>query len=703
MRILETCTGQFVEIDPLKVEYAILSHTWSRAGEQSYQDVVRLQESLARRKSSIFLSIYAEVSWRASFILFFLLHLLFIAITTGHLTGSFLLRVREPRNTRLARELERCVDWLRAVSSQCRPCETILEDCLLSTKIRMACAVARAHGHLLLWIDSCCIDKTSSSELSEAINSMYLWYRHASVCYAYLADVPSRASALARDRAIRRSKWFTRGWTLQELIAPRIVVFLSSQWTFLGSRFGMAGIVAQITAIDLEVLAHEKEPQDVSVASRMSWAADRETTRVEDQAYALLGIFGIHMQPMYGEGGRAFIRLQEEILKRIPDATLFAWGERMPYMPLYGPDQESCSPDCDRFSLTSAEGTVTSLLASSPSSFRSCARGQYTPLSQDTLLQRLGLCDTSSYPMSDHMETPHGTRILLPLIAVNRESMSRFRPRPAFDEDQTSYYLAILAYESRQYPGCLMARPCLTRSAVVRSRTIQVLQQSYAEMHRGRPTSIKSAPPPFCIIPIRPSDIEHYRPHLSSEMVYIRPPTISTSFLGSVQQPVAMGVDGVTLALSDWSAAVLRAQGYSLEAHPARCSPDAGIECTGVIQLSKGSKTITIEYTWYWNRRTGTILPQVQVNIQPTHVISTASLSHRDPLLPLIRPGKRVGGQRSSTSFTFNSVGEEEVFVRVSLETRLRSPSEWLLDVEVLTGASAKALISRPSREGQRE
>ncbi|KAM5545997.1 hypothetical protein V8D89_000123 [Ganoderma adspersum] len=701
MRVLETSTGEFVEIDPMKVEYAILSHTWSRTGEQSYQDVVRLQDSLARRKSSTFLSVYAEVSWRAPLVLSFLLHLLFIAITTGHLTTSFFLRVRDPRSTYLATALERCVDRLRVVSSRCRPCKTILEDRLLSTKIQMACSVARAHGHVLLWIDSCCIDKTSSTELAEAINSMYLWYRHASVCYAYLADVPSRTSTgAARNRAFRHSRWFTRGWTLQELIAPRIVVFLSSQWTSLGSRFGMTDLVAQATGIDIEVLAHEKEPQDVPIASRMSWAAYRETTRVEDQAYALLGIFGIHMQPMYGEGGRAFIRLQEEILKRIPDATLFAWGGNMPYMALYDPEGNNHDHNHQQFSLSSAnKNECTSLLAPSPSLFhQDDVPTQYTPLSQDTLLQRLGLCHSGSNPMADYMETPHGTRISLPLIPVNSKSTSRFRPSSGTTSDgDTSqrYYLAILAYESHRYPGYLMARPCLTQPSGVSFGTMPILQQSYVQRHRGRDTNSSThAPSRFCIIPIHPNDIEHYRQHLSSEMVYILPPTISTSFIGSVQNPIPIGDDGVTLALSDWSAAVLRAQGYSLKVRLARCSPDARIEHVGLVELSKGKDVITIEFMWNWNRRTGAVLPQVQVDVQPTRSVSTRSLSHRDPRLPLVRLGKGVGGQRSPTSFTFNNVRGEDVIVRVSLETRLRSPSKWLLDVEVLTGRHAKSLAS---------
>lgn len=461
----------------------------------------------------------------------------------------------------------------------------------------------------------------------------------------------------------------------------------------------MTDLVAQATGIDIEVLAHEKEPQDVPIASRMSWAAERETTRIEDQAYSLLGIFGIYMQPMYGEGGRAFIRLQEEILKRIPDATIFAWGRKMPYMALYDPDGKNRAHEY--FSLSSAEeNECTSLLAPSPSSFHyNNIPKQYVPLSQDTLIQRLGLCHSGSNPMADYIETPHGTRVSLPLIPISSKSTSRFRPRSGTTSDGDTgqrYYLAILAYESRRYPGYLMARPCLTQPSGVRFGTMPILQQSYVQIHIGtRANSSTHVPSRFCIIPIHPSDIEHYRQHLSLDMVYILPPTVSTSFLGSVQNPTAIGDAGVSLALSDWSAAVLRAQGYSLDlVRPAKCSPRARTEHVGLVELSKGKDAITIEFMWNWNRRTGQVLPQVQVHVQPTRSVSTRSLSHQDPRLPLVRLGKGVGGQRSPTSFMFDNVGGEDVFVRVSLETRFRSPSKWLLEVEVLTGRHAKSLGS---------
>lgn len=127
------------------------------------------------------------------------------------------------------------------------------------------------------------------------------------------------------NNAFIRSKWFTRGWTLQELIAPRRVLFYNSKWQFYGTKDTLADHIQQITGIPNEVLHNSQDIQSYSIASRMSWAANRQTTRTEDLAYCLLGIFRIHMPLLYGEGENSFIRLQEEICKKTTDMSLFAW------------------------------------------------------------------------------------------------------------------------------------------------------------------------------------------------------------------------------------------------------------------------------------------------------------------------------------------------------------------------------------------
>ncbi|KAI1372320.1 putative ankyrin repeat-containing protein [Hypoxylon crocopeplum] len=198
-------------------------------------------------------------------------------------------------------------------------------------KVERCCSMARDCGHDYVWIDSCCIDKTSSEELSEAINSMYYWYQEATVCYAYLADVPhdpSRQLPILPDSEFSRSKWFRRGWTLQELIAPSEVIFLDREWKEIGTRSTLRDIISSITRIPVDILMGHHDFESLSVAQRMSWAAERETTKIEDRAYSLIGIFGINMPLIYGEGQKAFIRLQEEIMKILDDQTIFAWKSK---------------------------------------------------------------------------------------------------------------------------------------------------------------------------------------------------------------------------------------------------------------------------------------------------------------------------------------------------------------------------------------
>lgn len=212
----------------------------------------------------------------------------------------------------------------------------------VSVKIRRCCEVALEDGYEWVWIDTCCIDKTSSSELSEAINSMYAWYANTTICYAYLYDIfdsiedsDVTAGPAWEDRpTFRSSKWFTRGWTLQELIAPPYLVFLSASWSVIGTKQTLANTIEEVTGIPHDILVHACSLSDMSVARRMSWASKRETTREEDRAYSLMGIFGIHMPTIYGEGRNSFFRLQEEILKRSPDQTIFAWGTRVVGDPL---------------------------------------------------------------------------------------------------------------------------------------------------------------------------------------------------------------------------------------------------------------------------------------------------------------------------------------------------------------------------------
>ncbi|KAI3540569.1 HET domain-containing protein [Colletotrichum filicis] len=199
------------------------------------------------------------------------------------------------------------------------------------TKIDGICCLAARNGFKWVWVDTCCIDKTSSAELSEAINSMYKWYKDSSTCYAYLEDVQQGDDPSSFDRQLCDSRWFTRGWTLQELLAPETVEFFDAAWENLGTRSSLAPKIESITKIPTDFLERNEESpaiRSAKIAMRMSWAARRQTTRVEDIAYSLLGIFDVNMPLLYGEGGKAFERLQIEIMKQSSDDSILAWARK---------------------------------------------------------------------------------------------------------------------------------------------------------------------------------------------------------------------------------------------------------------------------------------------------------------------------------------------------------------------------------------
>ena len=194
------------------------------------------------------------------------------------------------------------------------------------TKIRFCATQAAKDGLQYFWADTCCIDKSSSAELSEAINSMFLWYHHATTCYVYLSDVSidgaigsSPSSQRAWRQTFQQSRWFTRGWTLQELVAPTSVEFFSVESERLGDKISLVQEIRDITGIPVQALQGSPLSR-FSVDERMSWAERRETKREEDAAYSLLGIFDIHMPLLYGEGRKkALIRLRKEIKESLED------------------------------------------------------------------------------------------------------------------------------------------------------------------------------------------------------------------------------------------------------------------------------------------------------------------------------------------------------------------------------------------------
>ena len=191
-------------------------------------------------------------------------------------------------------------------------------------KIWKTCERAKSENPPLhyCWVDTCCIDKKSSAELTEAINSMFKWYRDSTVCYAYMHDLNNRGDL---DSELPKCRYFTRGWTLQELIAPENIVFFDTEWMSRGTKIDLLNLLEKVTRIPNYVLRVGDFVHRECIARRMSWAANRQTKRVEDQAYCLMGLFGIHMPMIYGEGEQAFVRLQEELIKNIHDRSVFAW------------------------------------------------------------------------------------------------------------------------------------------------------------------------------------------------------------------------------------------------------------------------------------------------------------------------------------------------------------------------------------------
>lgn len=186
-------------------------------------------------------------------------------------------------------------------------------------KLEFCAEQAARDGLEYFWVDTCCIDKTSSSELSEAINSMFRWYQNATKCYVYLSDV------LAHEdwkTLFQKSKWFTRGWTLQELIAPGMVEFFSAEGDKLGDKRSLEQEITQITGIPIDIL-RDKPLSQVDEKERLSWSVRRQTIRDEDTVYCLLGIFGVYMVSNYGEGKQNALRRLRREIQRLSKSDLF--------------------------------------------------------------------------------------------------------------------------------------------------------------------------------------------------------------------------------------------------------------------------------------------------------------------------------------------------------------------------------------------
>lgn len=232
------------------------------------------------------------------------------------------------------------------------------------TKLNSFCSLVRQDGWEWAWMDTCCIDRSSSADLSEAINSMYQWYGQAEFCIAYLADISIvKDETRVERKRFWESEWFKRGWTLQELLASREVVFCDRSWKAIGTKTRLKAYVSRATRISIR---HLFTPLKASVAAKMSWASHRQTSRPEDIAYSLLGLFDVNMPLLYGEGGyKAFQRLQYEIVRSRRDESIFAWSRPVEETEIFlSLIPDSSNPEIDYFN-----GPAPGLLAPSPGYF----------------------------------------------------------------------------------------------------------------------------------------------------------------------------------------------------------------------------------------------------------------------------------------------------------------------------------------------
>ncbi|KAI0672188.1 hypothetical protein C8Q78DRAFT_732938 [Trametes maxima] len=622
MRLLDTESGQFRTVSShFEVPYAILSHTWDPEGEQSFQDVCEIQASVWKGGTT-------------DTLLFWLCYVLQSTMIENSDTAK---PTGRPTFTAMVQHflLLRFLALVRRILSapafkDIRAKKSILSDRRLAAKIRRSCAIAREAGYRYVWIDSCCIDKTSSSELSEAINSMFVWYRHSSLCFAFMADVRDGEDPDAENSEFRRSRWFTRGWTLQELLAPLVVLFLNKEWKVIGTKGTLAQTISQVTRIPGPVLRHLKDMRASSVAQRMSWAALRVTTREEDEAYCLMGIFGVNMPTLYGEGCYAFIRLQQEILKLEFDQSIFAWSvyvffdedgdQQIPRMRhLNGPCPARPNADYGIYvGHQQMPGPLgmrvldTMLIpATSPMDFMNCAG--IAALSLQEFSERLGL----HIPPPSYTPSPFGIRTRLPLIPFD----GKFAPHSqgaVHLPGERQWYLAVVACENEAYetPGHLLAFICCLQVAPAQGESITTGSKprvhipvlaggTYIEMENGRHNSV------FRTVMLSPSDIAACRTsiHMLEVDIPMQPPRDAMTAAHQLRRVMTsheiefVGEDEnfaraipATIQLATWCQSLLREQGFIFAEMPEGRVPGDGTLPLRGFTVSKNGAEVAVQY-----------------------------------------------------------------------------------------------------------
>ena len=573
--------------------------------------------------------------------------------------------------------------------------QSIWDDPELSPKILHACRVARENGYRYIWIDSCCIDKSSSSELSEAINSMYKWYGLAAVCYAYLSDVPPGEDHHAEDSAFRKSRWFRRGWTLQELIAPFSVEFVSKDWASIGSKHDLHDLVESITKIDYKALLHLKPLDTFSVAQRLSWAANRETKRVEDQAYSLLGIFDINMPTLYGEGDRAFRRLQEQIMQRTPDQSLFAWGVHYPSSQL---SQDTDVPDTVEAHTAALQTWVeqSNLFATSPDAFEGC-EGVRTA-SRDT-----GQLLSSNGHKIAYTPTPYGISTQFLMVPLTRHLLLHEIPHCSEDfqldteglPEGSQLYLAILRCELGERQGYCLGRVCYVTPS--EDSDINSVYTGYIHISTQQGDTL-GWPDLFLL---SPETIEHYRPQTQLKTVYIPHPDRTTLSASSnfQDQPYTT----IKLGLSRATRDALRSRGYSADLR----APDLDHPTMHCLTLSKDEHTITVEFQHTLEYEGGWLTIKVEVKMSGSRVQLDSALNSDQAERHTVSWSDfnyKLGGWSTALDHKkvrLSAAGAETLTVDLGLD--FRSQGVYFMRVDVLSDAPPASSAVEPAVDQEAE
>jgi hypothetical protein len=485
-------------------------------------------------------------------------------------------------------------------------------------KVIGCCEQAIKDGYKYVWIDTCCIDKSSSAELSEAINSMYAWYTRSSICYAYLVDVSKEETPedYAKDGSdFRKSEWFKRGWTLQELIAPKSVRFYTQDWTLIGNKSDMASLIKEITRIDVEVLRSEVCPP-ISVAKRMSWAADRVTTRDEDIAYSLMGLFGVNIPTLYGEGTKAFIRLQEEIMRTTYDHSLFAWQLR-------GPSR--------------------GLFAASPDQFYGCS----DVATMD--YNRYALQFVNTDPKPEYTLTNFGIRIQLPLLQLDDGNVYKAYLACTTPDPSASNSRKLMSIALKGYPGAAV--------------------DTYERIHHSETTLEETRRTQFSKIPVK--DIYVWSPSLLLESRLPASPELDIHFTIEDSQAFLSPPSEFRSRLLlqyHYGASIKRADGLSFTVRFQRDEQDQYVVfCLGEVQMDM---TLEENYIKFFTV-VGFYKGQVWTDVTAKAMSSETSIyeSYRDPMTS---PGNARLKYRPSTKVDFRF---QEQHSSVSLSTSVSQGS----------------------------